>query len=127
MKFLGASKRAIATGAAWAAAYALVFQLFCAGLLLASVSPATAGFGAPLCITGIHGQDGPDQDPPLATKGVYCPLCTAHAFGHALVPQAPSLYRAAAVPAAAPFVSAPHLAVLKRVYDKRARDPPNRA
>lgn len=131
MNFLGASKRAIATGAAWAAAYALVFQLFCAGLLLASFSPASAD--VPLCITGIHGQSGPVQDSagtseaPLAKAGVYCPLCTAHAFGHALLPQAPLLFRPAVIPAPAPFVLAPQVPVLKRVYNERARDPPSLA
>jgi hypothetical protein len=123
----GTRKRAIAIGAAWAAAYALVFQIFCAGLLLASISPASADFVAPLCVTGIHSLDSsasPEQ--PVAKTGLYCPLCTVHFFGNAVLPEAPTLFRAAAVPAPAAPAFAPQATTFTQVYDERARDPPCR-
>lgn len=130
LNFFGASRRRVAVGAAWAAAYALVFQIFSAGLLLASVSPASADFDAPLCITGLHKQDAHNQDSPaspdlpVAKTGLYCPLCTVHFFGHALLPEAPSLFHAVAVPAPPPAVLAPQATAFTRVYAERARDPP---
>lgn len=129
LNYIGTSKRTIAIGAAWAGACALIFQILCSSLLLASVSPASADFTAPLCITA-HNLDSPDQDSagrpelPAAQKGVYCPLCTIHFFGNAVLPEAPTLFRAVAVPAPAHPVFAPQATAFTRVYAERARDPP---
>lgn len=131
LKFFSASRRWVAVGAAWAATYALVFQIFCAGLLLASVSPASADFDAPLCITGLHKQDSHSQespaspDLPVAKTGLYCPLCTVHFFGHALRPEAPAQFRAVAVPVPARPVFTPQATAFTCVYAERARDPPS--
>ncbi|MDI4655280.1 DUF2946 family protein [Xanthobacter autotrophicus] len=61
--------------AAFAAAYALVFQIVLTSALMASVSPVGADAMTPLCLpsapSGVHSDDGGDPSKSM----VHCPLC----------------------------------------------------
>lgn len=74
-----AIKRRIGWGAAFIAAYALVFNVILSSILIASVSPLAAADAHELCISTLDAGSIPGDPGKGGGKAVFrCPLCVGH-------------------------------------------------
>lgn len=72
--------------AAFAAAYALVFQIVLTSALLASVSTVGADAATPLCLTGASADAHADDGGKTSSSIVHCPLCLSRTDVAVLTP-----------------------------------------
>ncbi|MCK1326353.1 hypothetical protein IVA94_36930 [Bradyrhizobium sp. 156] len=74
-----ALKRRIGWGAAFIAAYALVFNVILSSILLSGVSPLAAVDGHELCISFVGANAVPADTKKNSGKAtIHCPLCVGH-------------------------------------------------
>jgi hypothetical protein len=119
-------KRSIAVGAAWVAAYALVFNVLLSGLILSALSPAALAAGHVLCANSTDiGTVRKDAANPDKSATVHCPVCIASHIANALPPP-PHAYFSERLAIALSLSAAPDTAFIPRVpaSDHQARGPP---
>jgi hypothetical protein len=120
-----ATKRRIGWGAAFIAAYALVFNVILSSILMASVSPSAAADAHELCISDIN----PDALANDAGKSggkmlVHCPLCVGHHVAVDLPPPPAALI--GRIPLRAEIVHSfqEHIFARIRTFANLSRGPP---
>ena len=77
--------------AAWAAAYALVFNVMLTSALLATVSPLKFNALHELCLNGSSAAPNSDGDTGDAKPVIRCPLCISGVAAADVPPQSPAL------------------------------------
>jgi len=119
-----AFKRRIGWGAAFIAAYALVFNVILSSILVASVSP-TAAAAHELCISGDNTDAArTDADKTSGKTAVHCPLCAAHHISGALPPPHPTLTGRIPLTASAVYSFRQRIIAYARSFDHLSRGPP---
>jgi hypothetical protein len=119
-------KRSIAVGAAWVAAYALVFNILLSGLILSALSPAAFAAGHVLCANSADiGTVRKDAADPSKSASVRCPICIANHVASALPPP-PDTYFSERVATAVTVSLAPDAAFIQPapIFGHQARGPP---
>lgn len=120
-----AFKRRIGSGAAFIAAYALVFNVILSSILLASVSPAAAAAAHGLCISSDTTDTGQtDADKTSGKTALRCPLCVAHHISGALPPPQPTLTGRIPLTAGAVYSFRQRIIAYARSFDHLSRGPP---
>ncbi|WP_445819633.1 DUF2946 family protein [Bradyrhizobium sp. ISRA442] len=118
-------KRRIGCGAAFIAAYALVFHLILSSILVAGVSPAAAVAAHELCISSANlDATRPDADKSGKTLAIHCPLCVGHHVISALPPPQVAFVDRSYVEAAIVFAFETRFVARFRSYDHQSRGPP---
>lgn len=120
-----AFKRRIGWGAAFIAAYALVFNVILSSILIASVSPIAAADAHELCISGVTADGLPaGTDTSGGKVTIHCPLCVGHHVVADLPP--PPITFAERIPLRAEVVHSFQARIFARVrsFDHQSRGPP---
>jgi hypothetical protein len=118
-------KRRVGWGAAFIAAYALVFNALLSSILVASISPVDAALAQELCVNSLDADMGrADADKHSGKKAVHCPLCVGHYVSGALPPPQAALIDR--IPLTASVVHSFHQRIVAyaRSYDHLSRGPP---
>ncbi|WP_142251366.1 DUF2946 family protein [Bradyrhizobium sp. UNPF46] len=120
-----AFKRRIGWGAAFVAAYALVFNVILSSILVASVSPTAAAAAHELCISGDNTDAArTDADKTSGKTAVHCPLCAAHHISGALPPPHPTLAGRIPLTASAVYSFRQRIIAYAWSFDHLSRGPP---
>ncbi|AWM06585.1 DUF2946 family protein [Bradyrhizobium symbiodeficiens] len=120
-----AFKRRIGWGAAFIAAYALVFNVILSSILIASVSPTAAAAAHELCISSDNTDAArTDADKTSGKTSVHCPLCVAHHIAGTLPPPQPTLTGRIPLTASAVHSFRQRIIAYTRSFDHLSRGPP---
>lgn len=120
-----AIKRRIGCGAAFIAAYALVFNVILSSILVASISPLAAAAAHALCISSGDGNAArTDADNNRGKTAAHCPLCVGHTVAGALPPPHPALIARVALTARAVHSFRQRIIAHARTCDHLSRGPP---
>lgn len=120
-----AFKRRIGWGAAFIAAYALVFNVILSSILIASISPLAAAAAHELCISSDNGDSArTDADKNRGKTAAHCPLCVGHHVAGGLPPVEPAFTDRVPIPASAVYSFRQRIVAYARSYDHQSRGPP---
>jgi hypothetical protein len=120
-----AYKRRIGWGAAFVAAYALVFNIILSSILVAGISPLAAAAAHELCISSVNADAArTDADKRSGKTSVHCPLCVAHHVSGALPPPQPTLTDRTPLTASAVYSFRKRIIAYVRSFDHLSRGPP---
>lgn len=120
-----ACKRRIGWGAAFIAAYALVFNVILSSILVASISPLAAAAAHEICVGSDNGDAArTDTDKRGGKTGVHCPLCVGHHVSGALPPPQPALADRVPLTASAVYSFRQQIVAYARSFDHLSRGPP---
>ncbi|MES2751890.1 MAG: DUF2946 family protein [Pseudomonadota bacterium] len=113
---------------AWAAAYALVFNVMLTSAALATVSPYKLSALHELCLSGGNlggGSTTPDVDGSTTKSISHCPLCVSTAMTADLPPQPPALAIRIALHALFEPARQDHIVARFAASDHQPRGPPH--
>ncbi|UPK31137.1 DUF2946 family protein [Bradyrhizobium sp. 195] len=118
-------KRRIGCGAAFIAAYALVFNLILSSILVAGVSPAAAAAAHELCSgIGNSGTVRTDADKSDKKRAIHCPLCVGHHTPTSVPPPQADLLDRQYVEVVIAFAFEARFVAPFRSHDHQSRGPP---
>ncbi|WP_244626133.1 DUF2946 family protein [Bradyrhizobium betae] len=120
-----AFKRRIGWGAAFIAAYALVFNVILSSILVASISPLAAAGAHELCISGENADVArTDTDKHSGKTTAHCPLCVGHYVSGALPSPQSTLADRIPLTASAVYSFRQRIVAHARSFDHLSRGPP---
>lgn len=118
-------KRRIGWGAAFIAAYALVFNVILSSILIASISPAAAAAAHELCISSDNGDAArTDADKNSGKSAIHCPLCVGHHVAASLPPPQPALIDRVSLTANVVYSFQQRIIAYAKSFDHLSRGPP---
>ena len=120
-----AFKRRIGCGAAFIAAYALVFNVILSSILVSGISPLAAAAAHELCVSSQNADAArTDADKHSGKTTAHCPLCVGHVVAGGLPPPTASLAERIALRPDAVFSFRDRIFARARSFAHLTRGPP---